>query len=184
MSPARPTGFLPSQIRVMPLVSNLSWPSRVVNRSPSSASRTTIRCSSTSSKSKAWRGWLYSNMTRLVTSTRLLMERTPGREKLVLHPPGRGFGLQPAEEGGAVAGAQFRGPYLHAGQFRGRLPGFGVIHVGEPQLLLKQGRRLPGDADDRSGVSPVGGDVHLQDVIVEVDELGEGQARAPCRPDP
>ena len=77
MTPATATGFSPSQIMSISASRVRSLPSRVTKASPAAAVRTTIRFPARRSRSKACNGWPHSNMTKLVTSTMLLIGRDP-----------------------------------------------------------------------------------------------------------
>jgi len=77
MTPATATGRSPSQIISISRSSSRSFWSRVTNFSPWFAVRTTMRLSARRSRSKACRGCPHSSMTKLVTSTMLLIGRKP-----------------------------------------------------------------------------------------------------------
>jgi len=81
ITPARATGFSPSQIISISGSRRRSFPSRVIKASPSLAVRTTIRFSARRSKSKAWSGCPLSIITKLVISTILLIGFKPTETK-------------------------------------------------------------------------------------------------------
>ena len=77
ITPATATGFSASLIMSILSSRVLSVPSRVTNFSPSLAVSTIILCPARLSMSKAWIGWPYSSITKLVMSTILLIGLMP-----------------------------------------------------------------------------------------------------------